>query len=270
MLVLCMLPPPPPSSLSSLSAVSSSSSEEVPMAASVADPDCPSSSSVSPISPARRYCWKLLDDGGCLHAVAAGVEAAEDSFAVTAADAFSLPFLLAPPSASSSSDATTTAELFGLRPLLFFTLAVAAGDFGCCCSSGAGLCTSVSCSSKSASIDVLLLLSDSVATAAVFPPDLADCFPAEPLMLPPSSAPPPLSSVSLAAAFCFFLVNSTAFLLFTPAGDFAGDDEAPAEDALTGVFAAGVSSPRAFFVPTSHSELGARCRFRPFPLLPAG
>ena len=50
MLVLCMLPQPPPSSLSSsLSAVSSSSSEDVPMAASVADPDCPSSSSVSPI-----------------------------------------------------------------------------------------------------------------------------------------------------------------------------------------------------------------------------
>ena len=50
MLVLCMLPPPPPSSLSSsLSAVSSSSSEDVPMAASVADPDCPSSSSVSPM-----------------------------------------------------------------------------------------------------------------------------------------------------------------------------------------------------------------------------
>ena len=47
MLVLCMLPPPP-SSLSSLYAVSSSSSEDVPMAASVADPDCPSSSSVSP------------------------------------------------------------------------------------------------------------------------------------------------------------------------------------------------------------------------------
>ena len=57
--------------------------------------------------------------------------------------------------------------------------------------------------------------------------------------------------------------------LFTPAGDFAGDDAAPAEDALTGVFAAGASSLRAFF-PTSHSELGARCRFRPFPLLPAG
>ena len=50
MLVLCMLPPPPPSSLSSsLSAVSSSSSEDVPMAASVADLDCPSSSSVSPV-----------------------------------------------------------------------------------------------------------------------------------------------------------------------------------------------------------------------------
>merc|ERR1719192_3159541 len=78
MLVLCMLPLPPPSSLSSsLSAVSPSSSEDVPMAASVAEPDCPSSSSVSPISPARRYCWKLLDDGGCLHAVAAaGVGAA--------------------------------------------------------------------------------------------------------------------------------------------------------------------------------------------------
>ena len=49
MLVLCMLPPPPSSLSSSLSAVSSSSSEDVPMAASVADPDCPSSSSVSPI-----------------------------------------------------------------------------------------------------------------------------------------------------------------------------------------------------------------------------
>ena len=69
----------------------------------------------------------------------------------------------------------------------------------------------------------------------------------------------------MAAAFCFFLVNSTAFLLFTPAGDFAGDEEAPADDALTGVFAAAISSPLAF-LPPSDSELGARWRFRPFPL----
>merc|ERR1719275_88722 len=107
-----MLPPPPPSSLSSsLSAVSSSSSEDVPMAASVADPDCPSSSSVSPISPARRYCWKLLDDGGCLcwklldddgclHAVTADVGAVDDSFAAIR-DPFSLPFFFSPSSASS-------------------------------------------------------------------------------------------------------------------------------------------------------------------------
>ena len=165
------------------------------------------------------------------------------------------------------------------------------------------------------------------------------CLPVVPLVLPPSSAPPPLSSVSLAAAFCFFLVNSTAFLLrmadqidnenfgdlsnnlaeaktdirvwirimppkhlepiesitgpsfirtrrasfrqefaqlgirlekmithlFTPAGDLAGEEDAPAADALTGVFNAGISSPLAF-LPPSDSELGARCRFRPFPL----
>ena len=57
--------------------------------------------------------------------------------------------------------------------------------------------------------------------------------------------------------------------LFTPAGDFAGDEDAPADDALTGVFNAGVSSPLAF-LPPSDSELGARWRFRPFPLFAAG
>ena len=57
--------------------------------------------------------------------------------------------------------------------------------------------------------------------------------------------------------------------LFTPAGDLAGDEDAPAEDALTGVFAAGISSPLAF-LPPSDSELGARWRFRPFPLLAEG
>ena len=57
--------------------------------------------------------------------------------------------------------------------------------------------------------------------------------------------------------------------LFTPAGDLAGDEDAPADDALTGVFAAGISSPLAF-LPPSDSELGARWRFRPFPLLAEG
>ena len=53
--------------------------------------------------------------------------------------------------------------------------------------------------------------------------------------------------------------------LFTPAGDFAGEEEAPADDAFTGVFVAAISSPLAF-LPPSDSELGARWRFRPFPL----
>ena len=64
-----------------------------------------------------------------------------------------------------------------------------------------------------------------------------------------------------------FMISITN--LFTPAGDLAGDEFAPAEDALTGVFAAGTSSPLAF-LPPSDSELGARWRFRPFPLVAEG
>ena len=45
------------------------------------------------------------------------------------------------------------------------------------------------------------------------------------------------SEAGVPAAACFFLVNKTAFRLFTPAGDFAGDWLSEAEAAFMGVLA---------------------------------